>query len=87
MKICVLSRLGRRGQYDPHVFHLGQRRLPVVAILEQWAEEPHRYFRVRVEDGRRFLLRHDRASGDWELAAAYGGGPGITRPSAAAVWV
>lgn len=72
MKICVLSRLSG-GQYDPHVFHLGQRRLPVVAILEQWAEPPHRYFRVRVEDGRRFLLRHDPASGAWELAAAYGG--------------
>lgn len=72
MKICVLSRLSR-GQYDPQVFHLGQRRLPVVAILEQWAEPPHRYFRVRVEDGRRFLLRHDPDSGAWELAAAYGG--------------
>jgi hypothetical protein len=73
MKICVLSRLSRGGQYDPHVFHLGQRRLPVVAILEQWAEPPHRYFRVRVEDGRRFLLRHDPDGGQWELAAAYGG--------------
>jgi hypothetical protein len=73
MKICVLSRLGRRGQHDPQVFHLGQRRLPVVAILEQWDEEPHRYFRVRVEDGRRFLLRHDPHGGRWELAAAYGG--------------
>lgn len=84
MKICVLSRLSR-GHYHPHIFHLGQRRLPVVAILEQWAEEPYCYFRVRVEDGRRFLLRHDPACGEWELAAAYGGGPGIYRPSAAAL--
>lgn len=73
MKICVLSRSGAHGQYDPHVFHLGQRRLPVVAILEVWAEPPHRYFRVRVEDGRRFVLRHDPVTGSWELAAAYGG--------------
>ena len=85
MKICVLSRLGRGGQYDPHVFHLGQRRLPVVAILEQWAEPPHRFFRVRVEDGRRFLLRHDPATGHWELAAAYAGGPGLSRPTVVAL--
>ena len=84
MKICVLSRL-IRGQHNPHVFHLGQRRLPIVAILEQWAELPYCYFRVRVEDGRRFLLRHDAQSGGWELAAAYGGGPGTSRPTAAAV--
>ena len=36
MKICVLSRTGRGGQYDPHVFHLGSRRHPVVAVLAQW---------------------------------------------------
>jgi len=37
MRICVLSRIGRRGAQDPgppHVFHLGQRRLPVIAILQ-----------------------------------------------------
>ena len=85
MKICVLSRSGRGGQCDPHVFHLGQRRLPVVAILEQWTEPPHRFFRVRVEDGRRFLLRHDPASGQWELAAAYAGGPGLSRPTVVAL--
>ena len=73
MKICVLSRTGRGGESDPQVFHLGQRRLPVVAVLEQWTEAQHRYFKVRVEDGRRFVLRHDPATGAWELAAAYGG--------------
>lgn len=84
MKICVLSRTGRGGQYDPHVFHLGQRRLPVVAILGQWAEGPYRYFKVRVDDGRRFVLRHDPNTGAWELAAAYGGGPGLS-PARAAI--
>jgi hypothetical protein len=78
MKICVLGRTRRRGRYDPQpfpqVFHLGQRRLPVVAVLETWAEPPHRYFSVRVQDGRRFVLRHDPVTGEWELAAAYSGG-------------
>ena len=75
MKICVLSRTGRGGQYDPHVFHLGSRRHPVVAVLEQWTEAQFRYFKVRVEDGRRFVLRHDPSTGAWELAAAYSGEP------------
>lgn len=74
MKICVLSRTGRAGRHDPHVFHLGSRRHPVVAVLDEWTEGEHRYFKVVVEDGRRFVLRHDPATDAWELAAAYGGG-------------
>ncbi|MCD6041860.1 MAG: hypothetical protein K0R40_1463 [Burkholderiales bacterium] len=70
MKICVLSRRGRGGNFDPQVFHLGSRRLPVVAILDEWTESAHRCFRVRVEDGRRFVLRHDPETGRWELGAA-----------------
>jgi hypothetical protein len=84
MKICVLSRTGRGGQYDPKVFHLGQRRLPVVAVLGQWTDAQHRYFEVRVDDGRRFVLRHDPVTGIWELAAAYGGKRGLI-PAAAAI--
>jgi len=85
MKICVLSRTGRGGQYDPHVFHLGQCRLPVVAVLDQWTEAQHRFFKVRVADGRCFVLRHDAATGAWELAAAYGCGPGFLPAPAAMV--
>ena len=61
MRICVLSRTGRGGKDDPQAFHLGTHRLPVVAVLGQWTEAEHRYFKVRVEDGRRFVLRHDPA--------------------------
>jgi hypothetical protein len=80
MKICVLSRKGRGGQFDPHVFHLGQRRIPVIAIVEQWTEAQYRYVKVRVDDGRRFVLRQDCASGEWELVAAYSGA--ASRPAA-----
>jgi hypothetical protein len=74
MKICVLSRKGRGGQFDPHVFHLGQRRIPVVAVVEQWTDAQYRYVKVRVDDGRRFVLREDAATSEWERVAAYGGG-------------
>jgi hypothetical protein len=85
MKICVLSRTGRGGNYGPLVFHLGSRRHPVVAVLAQWTEGQYRYFKVRVEDGRRFVLRHDPTTGAWELAAAYGGAPGLVPGRAAVV--
>jgi hypothetical protein len=70
MKICVLSRTDHPGQCDPRVFHLGGCRLSVVTILGQWGAPPRLYFKVRVEDGRRFVLSHDPATGCWELAAA-----------------
>jgi hypothetical protein len=75
MKICVLSRVSRSGRSDPYVFHLGQRRHPVVAILSEWQEHGWRCLLVKVEDGRRFALRQDYATGEWELAAAYRDGP------------
>ena len=34
MKICVYGCPGRGGESEPHVFYLGVRRLPVVAILD-----------------------------------------------------
>jgi hypothetical protein len=85
MKICVLSRTGRDGHSGPYVFHLGQRRHPVVAVISEWFEAPCRCFLVRVEDGRRFVLRQHSTTGEWELAAAYGGGAGLRLPATATV--
>ena len=66
MKICVLC----RARQDPYVFYLAQRRHHVVAILDRWTEPPLRYFDVRAEDGRRFVLCHDPATQAWQLAGA-----------------
>lgn len=75
MKICVRTQPGARGEREPHAFQLGGRRVPVVAILERWETPTQRYFRVRDDDGRRFVLRHNEDSGDWELEAVYGPAP------------
>ena len=71
MKICVYGCPGRGGQSEPHVFYLGGRRLPVIAILNRWQDTGHRYFEVKAEDGRCFLLRHSASSDHWELAGVY----------------
>jgi hypothetical protein len=75
MKICVLTHPGFRGHEEPRSFQLGARRVPVVAVLDRWeppAQNHLSYFRVRDQEGRCFVLRHDSRAGNWELEAVYG---------------
>jgi len=69
MKIAVGTRSRASGR-EPFRLGLGQRILPVAAILERHEEEGACLFTVRVLDGRRFALRL-RADDQWELVAAY----------------
>ncbi len=71
MRISVLCNRGPRGEESPCAFHLGGRRLPILAILSRWTDTPHRYFEVSVDDGRRFVLRHVVSVGCWELAGVF----------------
>lgn len=73
MSIRVERQAGYRGEEEPRAFTLGERRFVVQEILDRWLDPRHRYFKVRV-DGRRFIARHDTASGEWELAARVHGG-------------
>ena len=71
MRISVLCNRGPKGEELPCAFHLGGRRLPILAILSRWTDAPHRYFEVSVDDGRRFVLRHDVSVRCWELAGVF----------------
>lgn len=71
MNICVHTAPGRKGEAKPRVFYLGARRLIVAGILDSWSDGIFRYYEVRCEDGRRFLLRCDGARNCWELAGVY----------------
>ena len=72
MKIAVECYAGYRGEEEPRAFTLGAARLAIVEILDRWIAPEHRYFKVKVEDGRSLILRHDTASGEWELAGMVG---------------
>lgn len=72
MKIRVECHAGHRGEEEPRAFTLGQTRFPVTEILDRWISPDHRHFKVRVEDGRAFVLRYDVPSDEWELAALVG---------------
>ena len=71
MNICVHTSPGRRGEQEPRVFFVGCNRLIVAGVLDRWDAHPHRYFEVRCDDGRRFLLRFDTERNGWELAGVY----------------
>jgi hypothetical protein len=71
MRISVLCHRGPKGEELPCAFHLGGCRLPILAVLSRWTDTPHRYFEVNVDDGRRFVLRHDPSARCWELAGVF----------------
>jgi len=58
---------GHRGEQTPRVIRLGDRRIVVAAVLDQWLAPDHRYFKLRGNDGDSYLVRHDVASHVWEL--------------------
>lgn len=67
MRIQVDCRV-RKGTTEPRSFILGKRRLWVSRVLEHHANTASRRFLVCTDDGRRFALREDIATGEWELA-------------------
>jgi hypothetical protein len=83
MKLQVECYAGYRGEEEPRALWLGERRFDVVEVLDRWLNPRHRYFKVKIDDGRQYILRHDTPSGEWELAglvgpersAPIGGGP------------
>ncbi|HEU4923544.1 MAG TPA: hypothetical protein VFT23_10770 [Burkholderiales bacterium] len=72
LTIRVECYAGYRGEQEPRAFTLGERRFTMLEILDRWLDPRHRYFKVKTDDGRRFILRHDTASDAWELAALVG---------------
>jgi hypothetical protein len=67
LKIDLEWYAGYRGEETHRVLYLGDRRVEVTGVLDQWLAPEHRYFKVRGEDGAIYLLRHDAASGRWDL--------------------
>ena len=69
MKLRVECYAGYRGEQEPRSFVLGETRFAVLEILDRWLEPRHRYFKVKADDGRTFILRHDTLGDEWDLAA------------------
>ena len=74
MTLRVECYAGYRGDQEPLAFWLGERRLAVRAIVDRWFAPAQRWFKVDADDGHTYVLRHDEATGHWQLAA-YTQGP------------
>ena len=58
---------GYKGEETPRRFYLEERRVEVVNVSDRWLAPNYAYFKVEGDDGDTYILRHDVASGRWEL--------------------
>jgi len=67
LTIVVECYAGYRGEETPRQFHIGERAFAIERIVDAWLAPDHGYFKVRTSEGELCILRHDVASGGWEL--------------------
>ena len=67
IRVRVECYAGHRGEETPRRMYFGEREIAVAEVIDQWLAPDHRYFKVRSEDGASYILRHDVATGTWEL--------------------
>lgn len=58
---------GYQGEETPRRFFPGERAIDVVDVLDRWLAPDHRYFKLKGSDGATYILRHETASGRWQL--------------------
>lgn len=66
-KVQVESYAGFRADERPLRLKLREQTLEIVEVEDKWYSPGETYFRVRVEDGDRYVLRHTEAQDVWSL--------------------
>ena len=67
LAIGVECYAGYMGEQTPRVLLLGDQRIDVAEVLDQWLAPEHRYFKVLGTDRHKYIVRHDVVRGTWEL--------------------
>jgi hypothetical protein len=67
LAIHVECYAGHRAEETPRAIVLGDRRIEVLNVLDQWLAPDHRYFKLRGDDGNTYIVRHDVLTRLWEL--------------------
>jgi len=67
--ITVTCYAGYQGDERPTSFKLGGRTLVVTGVVDRGYDQDYTCFKVVVEDGTLYLLRHDMNQDAWELVA------------------
>jgi len=66
-RVEVESYAGYKADERPMRLRLGERILIIVEVEDRWYSPGETYFRVRVEGGDRYVLKHVEAQGVWSL--------------------
>jgi hypothetical protein len=71
MKLTVQCYSGRKADERPTRFCLGTRQYQVEAVLDQWYDPEHIFYKVRADDGNLYILRLETSTPDgvWELVS------------------
>jgi hypothetical protein len=66
-RVSVESYAGYKADERPRRLKLGEQTLEIVEVEDRWYSPGETYFRVRVEGGDRYVLRHVEAQDVWRL--------------------
>ena len=71
MRVQVECHSGRKADERPVRFRLDKHEYFVEEVLNQWYGPEHFFFKVRVDDGNLYLLRHETSApdGEWDLVS------------------
>lgn len=71
MKLSVECYSGRKGDERPVRFWLERKEYRVEAVLDQWYDPEHIFYKVRADDGNLYILRQStsRPDGHWQLVS------------------
>ena len=65
--VVVEAYAGYKGEETPRAFIVDGLRHEVREICERWYTERHSFFKLRADDGHRYVLRYDLEGLQWEL--------------------
>lgn len=65
--ISVECTRGDERDIRPERFVLAGRTLTVEEVLDRWFGNTYTYFKVRVEDGHTYIMKHNRLADSWEI--------------------
>ncbi len=71
MKLNVTSQTGHKGSLEPQTFILDGHPHTVLGVSDRWHDPDVSYFKVRADDGHRYLLGHDHRDDTWSLVKVF----------------
>ena len=66
-KVRVRCYAGYQAEETPRSFSFDDQEIEMTEVVDRWRTPDQRYFKVKGNDRRLYVLRHDIASGEWEL--------------------